>query len=286
MLKIRHLVIVLGILICSTAFAAVQVSIGINLPIYPELVAIPGYPAYYAPRLGINFFFYDGMYWVYQDDGWYVSFWYNGPWEFVEPASVPVFILRIPVRYYRRPPPYFRGWRPDAPPHWGDHWGHDWEERRSGWDRWNRSGTPARAPLPVYQRQYSGERYPREMEQQQELHKQNYRYQPRDTLVRQHNQERAAQKTSEEKSFRQQNIERSMPRPREDENSQRATPSIRQQEQPKIQEHRRLSQPELDQREQSMPRSQGREERQQERDFPRELKRERPQEQGTRSWPQ
>ena len=27
------------------------VSIGINLPLYPELVPVPGYPVYYAPRL-------------------------------------------------------------------------------------------------------------------------------------------------------------------------------------------------------------------------------------------
>ena len=57
-----------------------SVSIGINLPAYPQLVRVPGYPVYYAPSLNSNFFFYDGMYWVYQGDNWYASSWYNGPW--------------------------------------------------------------------------------------------------------------------------------------------------------------------------------------------------------------
>jgi hypothetical protein len=64
----------------SAAFADVQVSIGINVPIYPRLVVVPGYPVYYAPQLDSNYFFYDGLYWVFQDDNWYQSSWYNGPW--------------------------------------------------------------------------------------------------------------------------------------------------------------------------------------------------------------
>ena len=168
-------------------------SIGINLPAYPDMVPVPGYPVYYAPRLSSNFFFYDGMYWVYQGDNWYASSWYNGPWGMVGPESVPLFVLRIPVRYYRSPPPYFYGWQPDGPPRWGEHWGRGWEQQRSGWDRWNRSSAPAPAPLPVYQRQYSGDRYPQH-QQQQQLHNQNYRYQPRDDDVRQRYQEESRQR--------------------------------------------------------------------------------------------
>ena len=78
-----------------------------QLPAYPELVRVPGYPVYYAPQLNSNFFFYDGMYWVYQRDNWYASSWYNGPWGMVGPESVPLFVLRVPVRYYRTPPAYF-----------------------------------------------------------------------------------------------------------------------------------------------------------------------------------
>jgi len=168
------------------------VSIGINLPVYPELVPVPGYPVYYAPQVSSNYFFYDGMYWVYQRDNWYASSWYNGPWMLVAPEAIPLFVLRVPVRYYRRPPVYFHGWRSDAPPHWGEHWGNSWEQRRSGWDTWDRRAVPPPAPLPVYQRRYSGNRYPR-VEQQQALQTQNYRYQPQDDVVRQHYQAQPVQ---------------------------------------------------------------------------------------------
>ena len=168
------------------------ISIGINLPVYPDLVPVPGYPVYYAPQVSSNYFFYDGMYWVYQRDNWYASSWYNGPWMLVAPEAIPLFVLRVPVRYYRRPPVYFREWRSDAPPHWGEHWGNSWEQRRNGWDMWDRGAVPPPAPLPIYQRQYSGNRYPR-VEQQQALQTQNYRYQPQDDVVRQHYQAQPAQ---------------------------------------------------------------------------------------------
>lgn len=199
MLRLRHLVIVLGMLAYSAAPAAAQVSIGIglqnvsigiNLPVYPRLVRVPGYPVYYAPNLHANYFFYDGLYWVFHGDNWYASSWYNGPWWFVEPYAVPVYILRVPVRYYRQPPSYFRAWRADAPPRWGDHWGRNWEQHRSGWNQWDRRAAPPPAPLPSYQGQYSRDRYPRQMERQRELQQERYRYEPRDSGVRQQYQER------------------------------------------------------------------------------------------------
>jgi hypothetical protein len=188
--------VLLWLLLFSAAPATAQVSvgvqfadvsIGINLPLYPELEPVPGYPVYYAPRLDSNYFFYDGMYWVFQDDNWYASAWYNGPWRLVAPEDVPLYVLRVPVRYYRHPPAYFHGWRSNAPPRWGEHWGNAWEQRRSGWDHWNRNAAPAPAPLPAYQRKYSGDRYP-VIEQQQVLQSKNYRYQPHDPVVRQHYQ--------------------------------------------------------------------------------------------------
>ena len=197
----RYGLIVLWMLLCSAFPAAAQVSvgigfpgvsIGINVPTYPQLVAVPGYPVYYAPGVNSNYFFYDGAYWVYESDNWYASSWYNGPWSLVEPAVVPAYLLRVPVRYYRRAPVYFRGWRSDAPPHWGEHWGRDWEQRRVGWDRWNRNGAPSAAPLPSYQRQYSGNRYP-QAEQQRDLHGQYYRHQPRDEVVQQHYRQQGVQ---------------------------------------------------------------------------------------------
>lgn len=176
----------------SVGIAVPGVSIGINLPAYPVLSRVPGYPVYYAPQLNSNFFFYDGMYWVYAENGWYASSWYNGPWWRVGSDAVPLYLLRVPVRYYRQPPPYFRAWRADAPPRWGEHWGPEWEQRRPGWDQWNRSAVPAAAPLPVYQRQYSGARYP-VVAQQAALHSQNYRHQPQDPLVQQHYQAQRVQ---------------------------------------------------------------------------------------------
>jgi hypothetical protein len=187
--------LVLAVLLLATVSAAgAQVSvginvpgvrIGINIPSYPQLVPVPGYPVYYAPQLDSNYFFYDGLYWVYDGDNWYASSWYNGPWNYVDPSAVPLFVLRVPVRYYRRPPIYFRGWVGDAPPRWGEHWGGRWEQSHRGWDRWDRRAAPRPAPLPVYQRQYSGNRYPH-VEQQRVLESRQYGYRPRDPEVRQH----------------------------------------------------------------------------------------------------
>lgn len=175
----RHKFVLTSLLLCTTASVAVMadVSIGINLELYPHLVNVPGYPVYYAPDMDSNYFFYDGRYWVYTEDNWYASSWYNGPWEFVDPELVPLYVLRVPVRYYRQPPMYFRGWSAYSSPRWNEHWGNDWSEHHRDWDHWDRHESPRAAPLPVYQKQYSGDRYPR-AEQQRELQRSNYRYQP------------------------------------------------------------------------------------------------------------
>ena len=308
MLKIRTLVLALGILMSPLASADTQVSIeiglphvsiGINLPAYPQLVVVPGYPVYYAPRMQANYFFYDGLYWVFQGDNWYASSWYNGPWWFVEPYAVPVYILRVPVRYYRQQPAYFRGWRADAPPRWSNHWGRDWEQHRSGWDRWDRRAAPAPAPLPAYQRQYSGDRYPRQVEQQHELQQQRYRYQPRDPVVRQQYQERYQERAvqtaparqnrqgaPEERGSRQQDIQRPAPRQQEgpgaprsqspqrsSENAHWSGPASSQAGSPNTRESRQSPPQGMDERRQQPPGSQDRDERQQGKDAAREQKR-------------
>lgn len=269
MLKIRNVLILMGMLLSPAAYADVQVrigiglphvSIGINVPAYPQLVVVPGYPVYYAPQLQANFFFYDGMYWVYQDDYWYASSWYNGPWWIVGPEIVPVYVLRIPVRYYRHPPAYFRGWRSDAPPRWGDRWGRDWEQSRTGWNRWDSRFAPAPAPLPVYQRQYLGERYPRQVEQQYELHQQNYRYQPHEPVVRKHYEERAVQRAPARQSDGTAG-QRSEPPQRGGADVQRSSPDSAPQALPEAQERRQPSGPVP--REQPNPGAQERESSQQ-----------------------
>ncbi|HEX9418067.1 MAG TPA: hypothetical protein VGA81_03370 [Methylomirabilota bacterium] len=83
----------------SVSIGVPSIDIGIHLPALPALTLVPGSPVYYAPSVDGNFFFYDGMYWVYQNDNWYSSSWYSGPWALVDPEIVPPFILQVPVRY-------------------------------------------------------------------------------------------------------------------------------------------------------------------------------------------
>ena len=186
----RNLLVALALLLGATTAAVAQfsvgvvvsgVSIGINLPVYPQLVRVPGYPVYYAPRANSNYFFYDGYYWVFANNNWYFSEWYNGPWQWVGPEQVPLFVLRVPVGYYRLPPPYFRGWSIGEPPRWGERWGRDWEARHGGWERWDRRSAPPPAPLPLYQQQFSGDHYPHRPDEQHAIHIDNYRYQPRES---------------------------------------------------------------------------------------------------------
>lgn len=169
----------------SLGVALPGVSIGIQMSNYPELQRVPGYPVYYAPGAQSNYFFYDGLYWVYQGDDWYSSGWYNGPWQGVSRDLVPVYLLRVPVRYYRQPPAYFQAWSGDAPPRWGERWGGGWQQRREGWDRWNPRTAPAPAPLPSYQGKYPQSRYPQDLRQQEAIRSEQYRYQPRDPVARQ-----------------------------------------------------------------------------------------------------
>ena len=176
----------------SINFNTPGVSIGIDVPVYPQFERVPGYPVYYAPQMSSNYFFYDGLYWVYNGDNWYASNWYNGPWGAVDPFYVPAYVLRVPVRYYRHAPSYFSGWGANDPPRWGDHWGHSWEDRRVGWNKWNRSSAPSPAPLPVYQRQYSGDRYP-QATQQVAIQVKNYSYQPKEAVAQQQFKQQRAQ---------------------------------------------------------------------------------------------
>jgi len=200
----RNTLILASLMLCTAASVAVEadVRIGINLALYPNLVAVPGYPVYYAPDMDSNYFFYDGRYWVYTEDSWYASSWYNGPWEFVDPELVPLYVLRVPVRYYRQPPLYFRSWSAYSSPRWDEHWGNEWSQHHRDWDHWDHHEVPVAAPLPVYQKQYSGDRYP-EAERQLQLQKTYYQRDPQrapvqrvDPPIRRHNQPAAARTVS------------------------------------------------------------------------------------------
>ena len=193
----RYLLVALSLAMGSVTSADAQVSvgigvdIGINVATYPRLVLVPGYPVYYDPRASSNFFFYDGLYWVFQGDDWYASSWYNGPWQPVAREQVPVYVLRVPVRYYRQPPVYFRGWRADAPPRWGEHWGRGWEDSVAAGGI---GGTAA--PLRVRRRCRSTSGGTRAIailarrSSSTPFAPSNYRYQPREPVAREHFQPR------------------------------------------------------------------------------------------------
>ena len=96
--SLRYAAAALSIVLSAASPAETQISIGISvpgasigiqMPGYPAFVQVPSYPVYYAPRLQVNLFFYDGLYWVYQQDHWYASSWYDGPWRAVAPPSAP-----------------------------------------------------------------------------------------------------------------------------------------------------------------------------------------------------
>jgi hypothetical protein len=186
----KRLLPALLLLLATALPAAAQTynDIDVDLPAYPEMQPIPDSPVYWAPNVESNYFFYDGLYWDYYNDAWYSSAWYNGPWTFVDPVYVPTYVLWVPIRFYRRPPHYFRGWAVNRPPRWGEHWGRDWQGRHNAIFS-GRAGQVARAPLPNYQRQYTRDNYPRGT-QQNALHGQHYGYQPREQVVRQHYESR------------------------------------------------------------------------------------------------
>jgi hypothetical protein len=177
----------------SFGFSSGPVHLGINIPVYPRLVPVPGYPVYYAPNLDQNYFFYDGFYWLFYEDNWYQSQWYNGPWSLVPPDYVPLYVLRVPIRYYHRRPAYFHGWALSSAPHWDEHWGHDWAEHHRDWNHWDRHQAPHRAPLPNYQRNYAGNHYPDER-RQNEVHQRNYHYTPQGNYAYRQHQDRLMQK--------------------------------------------------------------------------------------------
>jgi hypothetical protein len=68
-MKKRYLIIAISMTLVQGCYTAPpyqpssHVSVGINYSTYPDLVQIPGYPVYYAPRVDSNYFFYDGLYW-------------------------------------------------------------------------------------------------------------------------------------------------------------------------------------------------------------------------------
>ena len=82
----------------------------------------------------------------------------------------------IPVRYYRRPPVYFHGWR-SMRAAMGRLMDNTWYDNHRDRDRWNHSAAPARAtaPLPMAS-QWLGQPLASRAEQQMTLQTRSYRY--------------------------------------------------------------------------------------------------------------
>ena len=172
-----------------------------------------------------------------------------------------MYVLRIPVRYYREPPVYFQGWRRDAAPRWDDHWGRDWQQHRAGWDRWDRRTTPAAAPLPAYQRKFQEDRYPHSADRQETIRSQNYRFQPREVV----NQQRVRQDERRDGDSRDNRRQESAAQPQpvpQARGPQYDRPAQPQQQAQRPQQERQVqpAQPEpQEQRRQAEPRANGRE---------------------------
>jgi hypothetical protein len=130
--------------------------------------------------------FYDGLYWVYRNGNWYASYWYNGPWGWSSPTPFRPMSCAFPCATTATVRSVFSStWRVDAPPRWVEVWGPEWEQRRSGWDRWNRSAAPA----PAHCRSISGSTPAtgiRRSRNSRYLQSRYYSFQPRDPVVRQY----------------------------------------------------------------------------------------------------
>jgi hypothetical protein len=121
----------------SEAQVQVHVDIGFHLPAPPNLVVVPQVPAVrYVPAATTpgNLFYYDGQYWAFAYQGWYVSSGYNGPWVYVAPQFVPRPVLLVPVGYYHVPPGHWKPWDRGHAPHWREDWGPEWADKRQ-WKR-------------------------------------------------------------------------------------------------------------------------------------------------------
>lgn len=92
--------------------AEVNVNVGINVPPPPPLVipapppmfVIPRTYIYFAPKVDVDIFFYQG-YWYRPHGGhWYRSVVYNGKWGYIAPERVPRVLINLPPDFRRVPP--------------------------------------------------------------------------------------------------------------------------------------------------------------------------------------
>lgn len=65
--------------------------------------ALPAAAQPYDPTLEPEALYYEGLYWHYYQHNWYVSQMQAGPWSYVQPVYVPVYIQQYPIQRFRTP---------------------------------------------------------------------------------------------------------------------------------------------------------------------------------------
>lgn len=115
----------------------------------PRLALIPASQVYYVPNYDRDLYRYGNTWYTKQDDCWYQSSSYNGPFVQIAVSSVPRPIWNIPNRYrrgwdgsqahaysaprYQAPTSYGRGWNR------GGNQGRNGNQGQNGWQRNDRN---------------------------------------------------------------------------------------------------------------------------------------------------
>jgi hypothetical protein len=117
----------------------------------PELVAIPGRYAYFAPDIDTDLFFYHGRWYRPHKGRWFRSEHYTGPWEHVR--EVPPALIDLPRDYRTVQRGYSR-----VP----------YGELRNNWERWEREKYWDRRAQDREMRESEREREERDMRRERE----------------------------------------------------------------------------------------------------------------------
>lgn len=96
----------------------------------PDLALIPASQVYYVRNYDHDLYRYGGSWYYTQDDCWYQSSSYNGPFVQIAVSSVPRQIWNVPPRYRRA-----WGGPPSHAPAYGYRRNHGQDRYDNGWDR-------------------------------------------------------------------------------------------------------------------------------------------------------
>lgn len=70
----------------------------------PTVYLIPGTYVYYVPYITTPMFFFSGYWYLYDDDRWFRSGSYSGPWGYIPTRNVPAVFGSISSDYYKTSP--------------------------------------------------------------------------------------------------------------------------------------------------------------------------------------